>query len=1014
MSFLSFFTQGIFTQINPLFIITLFAWVPFALYTWRKNSAEPRGKQIRNIALFGLIPLILFVWEITRTVSWDSFFAPLNGYTLLNWLVAFIFSAFGAFIFFGGKKEAGRWFAAIMWTVAAWAFTVGCYYLSATPIVSEFWVRLSHLLIAEAGVIFFLYSNVNGNLPLKKGQVAAIVISQLSIAYLTFFTDLLTINAVFTGPQIADRTWIRGPWTYLADVNFLFFFIAGILINIRDIRLGTNPEQKRRRFFILTSSIIGLLPGILVMFLLVERGGGVSPYWFTSTAILGWVGFTAYAISRTQFLSVRFIFGEVLAMLLLLILFFNIFISAPPSFFIPQLFIAGLNPYSLTNWVIALTLLLFSVRTYQQGTTEESRRYLIILACAGLWAALTGFVYFAGTDAQLNLAVRASSFVGNLMAVSFFVYTILGSSDPSSRKKIWGVVTAIELALFYAYFWTDSIVSKTTLASGSVLNRTWELGSLNVVARANFFVFLGLGFWYLYKNHIEKKDQHSRITTKIFFTSLLGMIPIIVVTALSYAGYTQTYWLGPLAAISWIATSFYAITKHEFSLYKVIFAELGIFALIFLFFGNVFSPIDITSGVLSKIFIFVTFTGVGFFFIRNIIKSEEQKDELSRLSVTLSDLNKNLKAKVIDRTREVEESKTHIETVLENLTNGLLEYNAHGALVRINKAAEKMLNIRRENLLGRTIGVGDVRTEALEALTLVSYPELSEKNSASAAIEESVLPMDVKEVIVHHPEEKEFQVTVAPIHTETGDEGTVRVIRDVTRENLISRSKSEFISIAAHQLRSPLALVRWTFSAFLSGDFGPLSEPLKNAIVQGEEANNHMVNLVNDLLVVARIEGGKLTTTFAPVDLRELVQHHFETYKMQAEQKSIIYTLQIPETKKAIVSCDADQIGIAIDNILSNAILYTPNGGTVTVSLVGGRDAIRITIKDSGVGIPTTQKDRLFSKFYRAERALRMNPNGSGLGLFIVRNIMSYHKGSVSVTSVENKGTTATLSFPRT
>ncbi|MES2953312.1 MAG: ATP-binding protein [Patescibacteria group bacterium] len=1007
-----------FSWLGPLFALS---WVLLTSYVIVKYKALNLKLIAAELALL-LMVIVLFVniflpFGIGDTLGsfakedLSSLFGPVTGYTMLNWTTALIFAIFGTLIYLGSKASVSRAYARIVWVAGLWAFGIGLYYAAGTDAFLTLIIRLNHFIGSGIALAFFAYtfSIPEGNRMPRKVALALLFL-ELIVGYLFIGTDLLVASAHLGSAGVLDRTWTYGPLRLFEEIHFIGFFVAAAYLLWKKLGYLVG-ENKKARLFILWGSLLGALPGLVIIYPLIEHGGNTSLYWFAPTAILGWIGFNSYAIKRYQFLSVRFIVTTLLAAVLILILFVNIFVSGMGAFLITTSLWANLNSYALINLATALTLFFFSFYLYRHSTREGAMRYSFLVFMAGAWALATSFLYASSTDASLLFWAKTASFVGNGVAVAFLFFALAAVERPLPRTKIASFIALLELGFGYLYYQGNLIIAGAGFGGPNVLDRYWTYGEFGLLARIHFLVLLTIGFAYMHQ-HLDKATILGPTERRkgVFWTALLGTIPVMVSLFYTYAGYTNTYWLGPIAMIGWLGMSAYAIAREEVIALKVITAELGIFFIVFLLFGNIFAHGELTSGFISKALIFTAFTTVGIFFIRNIIKGEEQKEELDRLSVTLSDLNKNLQAKVLERTREVEQSKTHIETVLENLTNGLVEYAGDGRIVRMNRAAERLLGIERESVIGRAIGVGDVRKPELEGLTLVTYPELSEKR-ASTGTPETDTAGNSSEVVVHHPEEREFQITKAEISSE-GEAGTVRVIRDVTRENLIMRGKSEFISIAAHQLRSPLSYLRWTFESFLGGDYGELPPSLREALISGKEAEGRMNNLVNDLLTVARIEGGKFDFKSSSFELGELALERVHAFAQMAKERGVLLETRIPARKGYTVG-DAEKAGIALDNLLSNAIWYTEQGGSVTVSLVAGREFVKVVVRDTGKGLVSEQKDRLFTKFFRSDAALRANPNGSGLGLFIVKNIMSYHKGTIALTSNPGKGTTATLSFPR-
>lgn len=394
--------------------------------------------------------------------------------------------------------------------------------------------------------------------------------------------------------------------------------------------------------------------------------------------------------------------------------------------------------------------------------------------------------------------------------------------------------------------------------------------------------------------------------------------------------------------------------------------------------------------------------------IEAVKKTEEERRKLTE------QYSKELEGKVEEKTGELKRAKTHIETVIENLTSGLIEYDSSFTVVRINKTAEEMLGISRDDIVGKRIEPKDIKEKPeWKSLIEVSYPAISE-SVRKVSKEVSGVDADVIDIMITFPLEREVQVTTLPIASVfSGDaKGFIKAIRDVTRERIIARSKSEFISIAAHQLRTPLSAVKWTMRLLMDGDLGVLNSSQFKLLGRGYETNEKMIQLVNDLLNVSRIEDGRFGYRFNKANIVETITSIVTNSAISAREHGVKVTFDAPAQAIPPFVFDQEKISLAFQNIVDNAIKYTPQGGEVSVSVVTEGEFVKISTHDTGVGIPKSQIGRLFSKFFRAENVIHMQTSGSGLGLFIVKNIITRHGGKISVESEENKGSTFWFTLP--
>ncbi len=228
----------------------------------------------------------------------------------------------------------------------------------------------------------------------------------------------------------------------------------------------------------------------------------------------------------------------------------------------------------------------------------------------------------------------------------------------------------------------------------------------------------------------------------------------------------------------------------------------------------------------------------------------------------------------------------------------------------------------------------------------------------------------------------------------------------------IDQMKTEFISVASHQMRTPLSAMKWVLRMILDGDLGTMNSQQREMLNKGYQTNERMILLINDLLNVSRIEEGRFQYRFSHTDIGDVFDSVVQEMKDMIDKRKIKFKYTRPETQLPKVNIDPDKIHLAAQNLIDNAIKFTPPAGRVEVSLETRGDQIVCSVKDSGVGIPTTQQHRIFSKFFRADNVIRMQTDGSGLGLFIVKNIIENHRGRIWFESTEGKGTTFSFSLP--
>lgn len=236
---------------------------------------------------------------------------------------------------------------------------------------------------------------------------------------------------------------------------------------------------------------------------------------------------------------------------------------------------------------------------------------------------------------------------------------------------------------------------------------------------------------------------------------------------------------------------------------------------------------------------------------------------------------------------------------------------------------------------------------------------------------------------------------------------------DVTEEKEVDRAKSEFVSLASHQLRTPLTAINW-YTEMLLEDNDRISEEQRSYLEEIHTSNQHLVGLVNSLLNVSRIEVGSLMVSPEKINLVELVNDIARFHKVIIDSKKIKFYRRIAKNIPLKFSADKRLLGIVFQNILSNSINYTPDGGSIHLSLSLDRSKKNIVFKvtDNGYGIPKSQQAKIFTKLFRADNAQKIDTSGTGLGLYIVKSIVDKSGGEIWFESAENKGTSFYVSFP--
>lgn len=351
--------------------------------------------------------------------------------------------------------------------------------------------------------------------------------------------------------------------------------------------------------------------------------------------------------------------------------------------------------------------------------------------------------------------------------------------------------------------------------------------------------------------------------------------------------------------------------------------------------------------------------------------------------------------------KETAEERNKLQLILSSVTNGVVAIDPQGAIILFNHAAELLTGLSSPDVLGKQLrGLISLKS-AEKVIDVMDFSQ--EKGSISDPQAESVQMIS--------RDGREHFVTIISDRIRDGEieRGFVFTFQDITREFIMDRTKHEFVSIAAHQLRTPLTGLSWIFESIGAGSAE--ASPQKTLSQQGLAEVRNMVDLVNDLLDLSQIEEGRFGIKRAHQSIMPLFERLPAIGDHQPTGKKINITMVIPPDLPEL-DIDAHKIQFVLTNLVDNACKYTPSGGTVTVLAKVENKALLIEVKDTGIGIPEEDKDRVFAKFFRAANALSFHPDGSGLGLYVAKNIVEQHGGRIWFMSEHNTGTTFYMTLP--
>ncbi len=387
-------------------------------------------------------------------------------------------------------------------------------------------------------------------------------------------------------------------------------------------------------------------------------------------------------------------------------------------------------------------------------------------------------------------------------------------------------------------------------------------------------------------------------------------------------------------------------------------------------------------------------------------KLKKQAEELEKKVVQLKKFETKLFNLLEDLNNEkdntdLERKKTKL--IISNFTDPIIFINSQNKIDLVNPSAQIIFKLK-DNIIGSV--VSDKNNYSLENFRKLINIEFEYKDNKKSNKKFEEIKLSYFE------QDRIFKVLTLEVKNELNYKlGTLKVFYDFTRERSLEKIKSEFISIASHKLRTPLSAIKWVIKMALDGDVGKLNDEQFELLDKAYKSNERIIGLVNNLLNVSRIEEGRFGYNFKNISFKEpldVINDYAQTLATKNKINfSISYDGELPS-----VYIDQDRIILVLQNLVDNAMKYTPSSGKIEINIKNTKAWLNVSVKDNGVGIPSDDQKKLFTKFFRAKNVVRMQTEGSGLGLFIVKNIIEKHNGKMNIKSKEGIGTEISFSLP--
>ncbi len=389
------------------------------------------------------------------------------------------------------------------------------------------------------------------------------------------------------------------------------------------------------------------------------------------------------------------------------------------------------------------------------------------------------------------------------------------------------------------------------------------------------------------------------------------------------------------------------------------------------------------------------------------ITAKEKEDVRRKLKITAHKLKLSydtLEKKVRERTKDLEQLRAKDEAILSSIGDGIVVADTQGKITYVNHAFEEMVGWKTKEVLGKHIVKVVPREDDTGAVV-----EFKERILTQVLSGEKVVADLTKPFYYIRKDKSRFPASsiVTPILLNKEIVGIVEAFRDITKEKESDTAKTEFMSLASHQLRTPLSEIRWALSRLKKDTF---SEEQNKMVRASYEAVVHMAEIIKKMLMISRLESDDIEPRITDVNVRDVIDKVARLSDMRRERSDLQLTIDCDEDLCA--KTDELLFTEIISNLLSNAYKYTPPGGKIRINAVRKGKKMRLDVSDTGYGIPLAEQGRIAQKFFRASNIAKREESGTGIGLYMVYSTARLIGGDISFVSQENKGTTFSLLLP--
>jgi signal transduction histidine kinase len=697
--------------------------------------------------------------------------------------------------------------------------------------------------------------------------------------------------------------------------------------------------------------------------------------------------------------------------------------------------------YFIANIIISILMLSLGGLVILKSSRDQLNRiFLWFCIVTSIWIVTNGISNNKSLSKDIiltaNHLVLFFSTLALLLLASFTIY--LTNNQPLLKwlKAIVGINLLIAFVTLTPLVIKDVVIQQ--YASAIDFGPLGFLYFLAIIA--NFLLVVASLYYGITRTKGQEKQRIVTVTWS-FLMMLLIVIALNAVIPLVTGSFNLTN-IGPLAVIILAAGISYSIIKHRlFDIRSFVVRAAGYFLTFFvlsllyviptIILANIVLGAHLSKGTMLVLVVITLVTSMLFqplrlsfnrftnrIFFRDYYEPQDVIDRLSNLLTKSVDLEiikkesahilrKALKTSSVKYALNIDHDHpvpTHLLTLLSKQKNDVVllddlglhhQADLHKLMEQESIAAAIKLRTRHEEL-------GYILLGFKESGSLFTKLDVRLLNTVADEIAIGL------QNALRFEEISKFNITLQ----EKIEAATKELRHANSKLRELDKSKDEFISMASHQLRTPLTVIKGYLSMLLEGDMGALKEEQKQNVQSAFEGAERMVYIIGDLLNVSRLQTGKFQIENKPTNLGEVVESEIKQLQDSTKNHNLTLNFEKPADCPALM-LDEGKMRQVIMNFIDNAIYYTPSGGTITVNINVGDKNVELTVNDTGLGVPKSEQHHLFTKFYRAGNARKVRPDGTGLGLYMAKKVIVAQGGALIFKSTEGKGSTFGFSLPR-